>query len=243
LFEGRTPDGGATWTWTGLTADSTFDNIRPIVPRWDSTGTMLLWLRGTYRTYTDYDLDVVGLLLDGSRRSCGRLRNPRRWAASCRRDVRSRGGSIRRGDDINRRQIRGIGDCDHRGVNAVAVALEQDGTDTLAAVGAFLRSDPVQHNLVLTLLEARAAHPESGRYAWVRDGDEVVGVSVQSPLILHAAVTDIPPVAIDAVVDRIASTWPDLPGVFGPADTVARFAGRWAETLGVPAAPVEGQRL
>jgi hypothetical protein len=70
LFEGNTPDGGATWTWTALTADSTFDNIRPIVPRWDSTSTMLLWLRGTYRTYTDYDLDVVGLLLDGSQPSC-----------------------------------------------------------------------------------------------------------------------------------------------------------------------------
>src|SRR5437762_13069662 len=36
---------------------------------------------------------------------------------------------------------------------------------------------------------------------------------------------------------------PDLPGVAGDAATAARFAGRWAELLKVPAKPVEGQRL
>ena len=58
LFEGRTTDRGATWTWTSLTTASTVDNIRPIIV----TGhhhTAVLWLRGHYHTYTDYDLDVV----------------------------------------------------------------------------------------------------------------------------------------------------------------------------------------
>jgi predicted GNAT family acetyltransferase len=101
----------------------------------------------------------------------------------------------------------------------------------------------VQHNLVLTLLQARTAQPEPGRYAWVRDHDEVVGVIIQSPLPLYAAVTEIPLAAIDALVDRLAGTWPDIPGVFGPAGTVAQLAGSWAETLAVAATPVEGQRL
>jgi predicted GNAT family acetyltransferase len=128
-------------------------------------------------------------------------------------------------------------------VSEFTVALEQNVKVALTEAGAFLRSDPVQHNLVLTLLDTRAAHPEPGRYAWVRDGAEVTGAIVQSPLVLHAAVTAIPAAATEALVDELVAAWSDLGGVFGPADTVARFAGHWAERLGVAAAPVEGQRL
>ena len=64
LFEGITVDGGASWTWTAVTANSTADNLRPIVPIWDADHTALLWLRGTYTTYHDYDLDVVGIITD-----------------------------------------------------------------------------------------------------------------------------------------------------------------------------------
>ena len=38
------------------------DNLRPIVPRAERPEPIVLWLRGTYRSYTDYDLEVVGLL-------------------------------------------------------------------------------------------------------------------------------------------------------------------------------------
>jgi predicted GNAT family acetyltransferase len=68
-------------------------------------------------------------------------------------------------------------------------------------------------------------------------------VSLQSPLAFQAVLTAMPTRAIGAIVDRLADAWPDVPGVFGPADTVSRFAGRWAETLKVGATPVEGQRL
>jgi hypothetical protein len=64
LFEGKSADGGAAWSWAAVTADSTVDNIRPIVPTWDSQHTALLWLRGRYTTYKDYDLDVVGIVFD-----------------------------------------------------------------------------------------------------------------------------------------------------------------------------------
>ena len=62
LFEGGTTDGGRTWTWRAATVDSAADNIRPIVPIWDSEHTALLWLRGTYTNYKNYDLDVVALV-------------------------------------------------------------------------------------------------------------------------------------------------------------------------------------
>jgi hypothetical protein len=61
IFEGVTSDGGANWEWAPITANSTMDNLRPIVPKWDAEHTALLWMRGTYSTYTNYDLDIVGL--------------------------------------------------------------------------------------------------------------------------------------------------------------------------------------
>jgi GNAT superfamily N-acetyltransferase len=123
------------------------------------------------------------------------------------------------------------------------VDVVDDAGTALAEAGAFLRSDPVQNNLVLTLLDARVAHPEPGRYAWVLGGGKVVGAAFQSPLAFQAVITAVPRPAIDTFVDRLADAWPDVPAVFGPVDTVARFAGRWAEALKVGATPVEGQRL
>ncbi len=62
IFRGVTADGGATFAWTPLTRDSAFDNIRPIVPKWDKNNLALVWLRGKYRAYTDYELKVVGII-------------------------------------------------------------------------------------------------------------------------------------------------------------------------------------
>ena len=61
IFKGVTANNGATWTWTPVTQNSTVDNIRPIIPKW-SGGTAVMWMRGTYTTYTDYDLSIVGLV-------------------------------------------------------------------------------------------------------------------------------------------------------------------------------------
>lgn len=62
LFRGRTADGGANWNWTPVTFNSTVDNLRPVVPKWNAENTGLLWLRGEYSTYTNYDLRVVALI-------------------------------------------------------------------------------------------------------------------------------------------------------------------------------------
>jgi hypothetical protein len=62
VFRGATADGGRTWRWQPVTRDSTADNLRPIVPRTPGGDELLLWLRGRYRSYTDYGLEVVGLL-------------------------------------------------------------------------------------------------------------------------------------------------------------------------------------
>jgi hypothetical protein len=64
IFRGESDDGGRRFRWTAVTRDSTADNLRPIVPIWNEAAgrRIVLWLRGTYRKYTDYDLDVVALL-------------------------------------------------------------------------------------------------------------------------------------------------------------------------------------
>jgi hypothetical protein len=61
IFEGVTGNGGSSWQWTPITFNSTVDNLRPIVPKWDGDHTALLWMRGNYTTYVSYNLDVVGL--------------------------------------------------------------------------------------------------------------------------------------------------------------------------------------
>jgi hypothetical protein len=50
LFRGVTTDAGATWRWEPLTAHSTADNLRPIVPRWSDPRTALVWMRGAYKS-------------------------------------------------------------------------------------------------------------------------------------------------------------------------------------------------
>jgi len=60
IYRGTTKDGGAKWTWTAITKDSTQDNIRPICPI-SKEVPAVLWLRGKMIAYTNYRFEVVGL--------------------------------------------------------------------------------------------------------------------------------------------------------------------------------------
>lgn len=61
IFRGTTGDLGGSWDWTPVTEGSTADNIRPIFVSGGGEAA-LLWLRGEYRSYVDYDTEVVGLV-------------------------------------------------------------------------------------------------------------------------------------------------------------------------------------
>jgi hypothetical protein len=64
LFRGTSRDSGATWTWEPITANSTVDNLRPVVPKWDDPRTALAWMRGTYKNNRgEWTTAVVGLIL------------------------------------------------------------------------------------------------------------------------------------------------------------------------------------
>lgn len=61
IFKGITGDGGATWTWTAVTENSPVDNLRPIMPVSDGPERALLWFRGTYTTFTNFNVETVAL--------------------------------------------------------------------------------------------------------------------------------------------------------------------------------------
>jgi ribosomal protein S18 acetylase RimI-like enzyme len=125
----------------------------------------------------------------------------------------------------------------------INVTFCDDPAAVLTLAGEFLASEPVLHNLVFSLLHARVAHAEPGRY-WVaaRNG-QIAGVVFQSPLTLAAQLTPMHPDVIAAMVDAIANAGIVLPGVGGDAATAASFAGQWTERVKSAAIPFEGMRL
>ena len=62
IFKGTTPDSGQTWAWEPLTQNSNQDNVRPIMPKGDGKFEAVLWLRGSIKSYVDYNFDVVGII-------------------------------------------------------------------------------------------------------------------------------------------------------------------------------------
>jgi len=65
IFRGNKTSGNDNWQWTPMTTNSTLDNLRPIVVSDGAARKVLLWLRGTYRAYTDYQQQVLMLILAG----------------------------------------------------------------------------------------------------------------------------------------------------------------------------------
>lgn len=125
----------------------------------------------------------------------------------------------------------------------IEVAFSEDPRQILAQAGEFLASDPVLHNVILTLFHGRIAYPEPGRYWLATEGEETVGVVFQSPLDFPASPTPMKSGVIEAMVDAIWEEGVALPGVIGEAATASRFAGQWTERHGSAATPVEGQRI
>ena len=42
-----------------MTWNSNVDNLRPVIPIWDDQNTAILWLRGSMKTYTDWNAEVM----------------------------------------------------------------------------------------------------------------------------------------------------------------------------------------
>jgi predicted GNAT family acetyltransferase len=126
---------------------------------------------------------------------------------------------------------------------SIKVTPSSDPAWVLEQATVFLASEPVLHNLILTLLHERLTYHEPGRYWLASDGGTAVGLVFQSPLNFAAIVTPMPLQVVTAIVDAIADSGVEVPGVAGDAATAARFAGQWAERKRCAAIPFQGQRL
>jgi hypothetical protein len=62
IWEGVTCDNGATFKWAPITQNSSVENLRPIVPKWDSNHAALIWMKGTYTSAQNFDTQVVGII-------------------------------------------------------------------------------------------------------------------------------------------------------------------------------------
>lgn len=69
IFMGRTADGGKTWCWAPLTENSKVDNLRPIVPTWAPGKSVVLWMKGNYPKFIQYDTRIVGRIVEHTKRS------------------------------------------------------------------------------------------------------------------------------------------------------------------------------
>jgi hypothetical protein len=125
----------------------------------------------------------------------------------------------------------------------IQIAFTQDPAQVLSRAGEFLASEPVRHNLILSLLGARLTYPEPGRYWVAMERDNAVGVVLQSPLPFPATLTSMESRVTAAMVNAIADAGVSLPGVNGDAATAACFAGQWTERCKAAAIPFQGNRL
>src|SRR5579863_5491259 len=64
----------------------------------------------------------------------------------------------------------------------LTVLFSEDPAFVLRRADKFLSSEPVLHNLILSILHSRVAQRDPGRYWIALEGEETVGVVVQSPL-------------------------------------------------------------
>jgi rhamnogalacturonyl hydrolase YesR len=70
IWKGVSCDNGTSFKWEPVTANSTMDNLRPVVPKWDKNNTVLLWMRGDYHSAQNYDTDIVGILYRNQTSRC-----------------------------------------------------------------------------------------------------------------------------------------------------------------------------
>jgi ribosomal protein S18 acetylase RimI-like enzyme len=123
------------------------------------------------------------------------------------------------------------------------VLFSEDAGFIVRSAEEFLSSEPVLHNLILSILHARVASGDPGRYWIAFHGEKAVGVAVQSPLDFPATLTPMESRAVLAIVDAITEAGVTLSGVNGDAATAASFAGQWGERCKSAAIPFQGMRL
>jgi GNAT superfamily N-acetyltransferase len=116
----------------------------------------------------------------------------------------------------------------------------RDPVDAYELAREFLLARPIEHNLLLTILQQSREFALGGRFWVVREGTEVVGFALESPVGMGAVLAPMPADSCRLLAETIAEP---LPRVLGEAGGAAAFAGRWSERRSISVREIEGQRL
>ena len=107
----------------------------------------------------------------------------------------------------------------------------------------YLARDTLRNTLVLTVLDARIADSQPGRYWVALESDQVVGVGLQAPLERQLVLSVMSQDVAAKLATGIAKESVEFPGVTGEAQNASRFAGEWAACRRVAAYPIGARRL
>ena len=122
----------------------------------------------------------------------------------------------------------------------VEVVELDDAREALERARPLLIARPVEHNLLLTILDQSIEHSLDGSFWLVVDGTGVIGFALESPRGWGAVLAVMPVHASRLLAENINRP---LPRVVGEAGTAAAFAGRWTETQSTSVTVIDGQRL
>jgi GNAT superfamily N-acetyltransferase len=118
-----------------------------------------------------------------------------------------------------------------------------DPTAVMQRAAHYLAADPVQLNLVWSILRQRAESGVPGSY-WLLEADGVAtGIVLESPPAHGAAISPVQPEEAVCLAEAISGEGHRLTGISGVASTSAAFAGRWTEKTATSAVVEEAQRL
>jgi predicted GNAT family acetyltransferase len=115
-----------------------------------------------------------------------------------------------------------------------------DASTARERAGAFLTARPVQHNLLLTILEQSIEHALGGTFWLVVDGPDVIGFALESPPGMGAVLAPMPAGMCHRLAESITTP---VHHVVGEAGAAAAFAGRWTECRATAVKAIDGQRL
>jgi ribosomal protein S18 acetylase RimI-like enzyme len=115
-----------------------------------------------------------------------------------------------------------------------------DATVARERAGAFLTAQPVQHNLLLTILEQSIEHSLGGTFWLVVEGPSIVGFALEAPPGMGAVLAPMPAPMCHLLAESITRS---LPHVVGEAGAAAAFAGRWTECHSTSVTAIDGQRF
>ena len=109
--------------------------------------------------------------------------------------------------------------------------------------GDYLASDPVEHNVIWSILSQRAESGAAGRY-WLGELEgRTAGIVLESPPGHPAAISRMRAEYAAAMAEAIWEEGHRLTGVAGEAGTTAAFGGRWTECAGTAGTVEDAQRL